>query len=361
MIRLPKFSALLALALSLPIAHAQEESDGSKWIVYKGPDDPGQNKRIVLISGDEEYRSEEALSQLGEILSERHGFDSTVLYAQDPARPGYVHPNKSFIPGLEALEEADLMIISTRFRALPDEQMEHIKAYLMAGKPVLGIRTATHAFQFPEDSKWAHWSWDYDGPKEEWKGGFGAVVLGTTWVEHHGWHGHESTRGIPQLGHPIANGIYKGDIWGPSDVYGLRLPIPEDWEPVAYGEVLAGMSPQDPPVGPGPYEEVPFYAHDDPDFHKNEPMMPIAWTKTYQLPGGEEGKAFTSTIGASVDLVAQGTRRLLVNATYWLLDMPVPTPGADVRLVGDYAPTMFGMKLDETWQDLSIKIEGFAN
>ena len=64
---------------------------------------------------------------------------------------------------------------------------------------------------------------------KEWDGGFGRQVLGETWINHHGDHGKQSTRGIICAGakdHPILRGIKDGDIWGPTDVYGVRLPLP---------------------------------------------------------------------------------------------------------------------------------------
>src|SRR6188768_2780893 len=119
------------------------ESD-SFAVVYEGGEGSGKGKHIVLITGDEEYRSEEALPQLGKILAKHHGFKCTVLFAI--GEDGTINPNASNIPGLEALASADLMVIFTRFRDLPDDQMKHIVSYLDAGKPVVGIRTATHAF-----------------------------------------------------------------------------------------------------------------------------------------------------------------------------------------------------------------------
>src|SRR6478735_3282384 len=117
-----------------------------QWLNFEGKADM---PRVVLVSGDEEYRSEEALPQLAKILSARHGFNCTVLFAQDPQKPGIINPNYAQnIPGLENLKSADLMIIFTRFRALPDRQMQYIDDYLKSGKPVIGIRTATHAFNF---------------------------------------------------------------------------------------------------------------------------------------------------------------------------------------------------------------------
>src|SRR5688500_17029698 len=108
------------------------------WVVYSGQDGPGKGKRVVLISGDEEYRSEEALPQLGKILAVHHGFTRKVLFAINP-EDGTIDPNRSNnIPGLESLKDADLVIIATRFRKLPDEQMKHFADYISSGRPIIG-------------------------------------------------------------------------------------------------------------------------------------------------------------------------------------------------------------------------------
>src|SRR5262245_65661752 len=100
--------------------------DDSLFVVYDGFDGPGKGKHVVLVSGDEEYRSEESLPQLGKILAKRHGFKCTVLFAIDP-KDGTINPDiKDNIPGLESLGSADLMVLFTRMRDLPDEQMKHI-------------------------------------------------------------------------------------------------------------------------------------------------------------------------------------------------------------------------------------------
>src|SRR5688500_2496432 len=71
------------------------------WVVYSRQDGPGKGKRVVLVSGDEEYRSEEALPQLGKILAVHHGFTCTVLFAVNP-EDGTINPNRNDnIPGLE--------------------------------------------------------------------------------------------------------------------------------------------------------------------------------------------------------------------------------------------------------------------
>jgi hypothetical protein len=162
------------------------------WVVYEGGDGPGKGKHIVLVSGDEEYRSEETLPQLAKILSTHHGFRCTVLFAIDP-KDGTINPNRNDnIPGLEHLDTADLLVLFTRFRALPDEQMKHLVDYIESGRPIIGLRTATHAFQIPSGSAFARYDWK----SKEWDGGFGRQVLGETWVTHHGNHGKESTRGL---------------------------------------------------------------------------------------------------------------------------------------------------------------------
>lgn len=299
------------------------------WVVVEGGEGPGKGKQVVLVSGDEEYRSEEALTQLAKILAKHHGFTCTVLYAIDP-KTGEISPNTSDnIPGLEALRTADLMVIATRFRNLPDEQMKEIVDYLKAGKPVIGMRTATHAFNIPKERAYAHFSWK--GEKSQ--GGFGREVLGESWVNHHGHHGHESTRGLVAADakdHPIVRGVADGDIWGPTDVYEVRLPLPGDSKPLILGQVLEGMKPDSPVV-------------EGADAKKNDPMMPVAWVKTYSVEGGPSGRVFTTTMGAASDLTSEGLRRLLVNACYWATGLEDKIPEkAVVDVVGTFEPTPFG-------------------
>ena len=323
-------------------------------------------KHVVLISGDEEYRSEEALPQLAKILSAKHGFRCTVLFAQDPSKPGIINANYAKnIPGLETLKSADLMIIFTRFRALPNEQMKFIDDYLKNGKPVIGIRTATHAFNFDSesDSNFIHYSNGYAGDKKEWADGFGRLVLGEKWISHHGHHKHESTRGIVSeagKSHPITNGIEDGDIWGPTDVYGVRLPLPGNSQPIILGEVMerkGNFDETDLFYGMRPTDTIPATKNDN-GVLVNDPMMPVAWTKSYQIPGGIEGKAFTTTIGAATDMLNAGVRRLLVNSVFWSMDMDVPAK-ADVGIVGDFKPTAYEFRDDNYWLKKQLKVEAF--
>ena len=295
------------------------------WIVLPGESGPGNGKNVVLVSGDEEYRSEEALPQLAKILAKRHGFTCTVLFAVD--KDGTINPNRNDnIPGLEALETADLLVLALRFRNLPDDQMKHIADYVDSGRPIIGMRTATHSFNIPNGKTYSRYSHN----SKEWDGGFGRQVLGETWVNHHGHHGVESTRGIIAPGaesHPILRGIKDGDIWGPTDVYTVKIPLPGDSMPLVLGQVLTGMKSDDKPLAG----------------KKNDPMMPIAWVKTYKGDSGKTGRVFTTTMGASQDLSSEGVRRMLVNASYWAVGLEDKIPAAsDVAVVGEYKPLPFG-------------------
>jgi type 1 glutamine amidotransferase len=282
------------------------------------------NKHIVLIGGDEEYRSEELLPQLAKILSTRHGFRCTVLYAIDP-RDGTINPDRADnIPGLEALDSADLMIIATRFRDLPDDQMKHIVDYVESGRPIIGLRTATHAFALKTSPTYRNYSWNNPD------GGFGRRVLGETWINHHGEHGKQSTLGAidpREANNAILKGIRRGELWSKTDVYEVRLPLPGDSRVLVFGQVLSGMTPNDAPA-PGKV---------------NDPMMPVAWVKTYTGTSGRPARVFTTTMGSAEDLLVEADRRLLVNACYWALGWERKIrANADVGLVGDYRPHPFG-------------------
>jgi type 1 glutamine amidotransferase len=306
--------AILLFAALLGAASAADDR-----LILSGKQGPGKGKRIVLVSGDEEYRSEQALPQLAKILAERHGFECIVLFAIDP-KDGTINPNySSNIPGLEALDTADLMILMTRFRDLPDAQMKHIVAYVDSGRPIVALRTATHAFDVKTSKTYARYSWN----SKEWDGGFGRQILGETWVAHHGKHAVQSTRGIfapGQEGHPILRGIRSGEIWAPTDVYKVRLPLPGDTQTLVLGQVLTGMNESDPPV----------------EGAVNDPMMPVAWTRM------ESRRVFTTTMGSAQDLLNAPFRRMLVNAAYWALKMESRIdPKSSVDLVGDYQPLPF--------------------
>ena len=93
----------------------------SHVLKYAGKEGPGKGRHIVLVAGDEEYRSEEAMPMLGKILSQKHGFDCTVVFPWD-AEGKYIDPNnQQGLRGLASLKNADLMLIGTRFRRPSEE------------------------------------------------------------------------------------------------------------------------------------------------------------------------------------------------------------------------------------------------
>ena len=302
-------------------------------LIYTGTNGPGVGRHIVLLAGDEEYRSEEAMPMMARILAFRHGFKCTVLFSMDPAS-GEIDPlNKTHLPGLEVLSSADLCFMFLRFRELPDSQMRHFVDFVNSGKPMIALRTSTHAFSYDlnKGSPYAKYDWRC----KEWPGGFGQQVLGETWVNHHGAHGKESTRGVLRAGDgsqerypataPVLQ-ILRGvkDIWGPSDVYAVTH-LPQDAQVLVWGQVLQGMRPSDAPVT-GP---------------KNDPMMPLIWLREHTGESGRKSQVLTSTIGAAVDLESEDLRRLFVNGCYYLTGLRVPQK-ADARCVGEYKPTYFG-------------------
>jgi type 1 glutamine amidotransferase len=294
------------------------------WAVYKGKGKPAPRKHIVFLTGDEEYRSEESGPMLAKILAERHGFDCTVLFAINPGE-GTIDPTiLNSIPGIEALNSADLCVLFLRFREWPDAQMKHFVDYLNSGRPIIGLRTATHAFLYQnKQSPYAKFSYD----SIEWPGGFGQQVLGETWVDHHGKHGAESTRGIPH--EPFREySILKGvtDLWGPTDVYTVSH-LGSDARILMWGQVLAGMKPTDPKL----------------EGKKNDPMMPLVWTREYTGEKGKTSRIFTTTMGAAVDFENAGLRRLFVNACYWALGLEKEISAhSNVDPVGEYKPSYFG-------------------
>ena len=308
------------LAAILIVCSISLGATAADWAGYQGKAGAGIGKHIVLLAGDEEYRSEEGLPQLAKILSQRHGFQCTVLFPIHPA-DGTIDPNNlTNVPGMHLLRTADLVILQFRFRELPDADMKHFVDYLHSGKPLIAIRTATHAFQYSRNpqSPYAR----FDRRSREWPGGFGQQVLGDTWVAHHGGHGTESTRGLidgTQAAHPVLRGVE--NVWGPTDVYRIIHLQPSDTV-LMHGLVLRGMTADSPP-----------------NFTKS--LMPLVWVRDYTWENGNTTRAITSTIGAAVDLRSEDLRRMFVNACYWLTGLDAPE-NADAAVVGEFEPGYFG-------------------
>jgi len=318
--------AATALVLLLMAAAPQARPPSTDpWIVYAGGEGPGKGRHIVFVTGEESYRSEESMPLMARILSRYHGFRCTVLFAVDPG-DGTINPNvKDNIPGLEALESADLMVAFLRWRELPDDQMKRIMDYTESGRPILGLRNATHPFRYDKrkDSPYAKFDWKSKDPE----GGWGRLVLGETWVSHYARNLVESTRcdaAGNAAGHPILKGIPKS-FWIPDDVYGISE-LNGDCTPLLLGQPLVGWKPDDPA-------------------RPDKRPIPIAWTKSYTGSRGKAARVFTTTMGHGDAFKIEEFRRLVANASYWCLGMEDQiAEKSRMDIVGAYAPGPIGGK-----------------
>jgi len=296
--------------------NSSAEPDTDRYILQlEGKDGPGKGKTVVLVSGDEEYRTEESMPMLAKILAEKHGFTCKVLFSWDEGG-SYIDPdNHQGVRGWHHLNSADLMIIGTRFRDPSIDDAKHITRFLNDGKPVIGIRTSTHAFKWLDDRSF--------GGKISFKD-FGPKVMGEGWVSHHGDHKKEGARGVIEsenANHPVLRGVE--DVFGPSDVYGVKRLTDEDTV-LLRGQVTENLNPDSKPVAA-----------------KNNPMQPLAWLHPYTSPNGSQGTTLCTTMGASVDLVSEDLRRLLINGVYHLTGIEVPSH-ADVAYVDPFYPSFYG-------------------
>ena len=322
-------------AAAAVLAFATMSAPAADTLVLKGKDGPGKGKHIVLVSGDEEYRSEESAPMLAKILSQKHGFDCTVVFAWTD---GYIDPNnQQGLRGLEALDSADLMIIGTRFRKPSDEEAKHVTSFLNKGKPVIGFRTATHAFNGGQKFG--------EGDSAISFGQFGRKVLGEQWVSHHGGHKREGARSVVEEAnkdHAILNGV--GEIFAPSDVYGVKH-LTDANTILMRAAVTKTLDPKSPNVEGG----------------KNDPMQAFVWLHPYVAPDGKtKGQSLCTTAGASVDFVDEDLRRVIVNGAYFLTGLKVPEK-ADVDYVDPFYPSFYGFIRDKAWfSGLDMQAEDYG-
>jgi rhodanese-related sulfurtransferase/type 1 glutamine amidotransferase len=215
-----------------------------------------ETKTVILISGEYEYKSAETLPKFRTFLESNH-----------PLRCVYLErtPGQD-IPGLEALEKADLVVLYVRRMTLPEEQLDRIKAYLERGKPLIGLRTASHAF-------------------ENWRA-FDKEVLGGAYGGHFGNSLVATARVIPEAAaHPILRGVERE--FGTGGSLYRNSPLPEASKVLLCGSVAG------------------------------EPEQPVAWTHEYR-----GARIFYTSLGHPKDFEHASFRQLLVNAIYWALDRP---------------------------------------
>ncbi len=236
---------------------------------------------LAIVMAEDEYRTEESLPRfaLQELGKE---FQVTLVYGSDQER----HE----IPGLEVLNDADVALFSVRRRTLPKEQLALIRQFIADGKPVVGIRTTSHAFALRGDA----------APPEGtdvWPE-FDAEVLGGNYQFHH--------PGGPQVTlspadkaqeHPILRGVNPAEFISAGSLY-LNSPLRPTTQPLLIGTI--------------------------PD----KAPEPVAWTHT--SPGG--GRVFYTSLGHIKDFEQPQFRRFLANGIRWAAGLDVnPNPEVDLK------------------------------
>ena len=242
---------------------------------------------VVFVTGDHEYGSEATMPLLAQELEKNYGLRVKVLKSSPDQNA------EENIPGLEALKKADLAIFFLRWRRLPAQQVKYIDAYLKSGKPVVGFRTSTHAFNYPKGH-----------PLEQWNA-FGEFALGSPpgWggkADHtHCGHGCSTDVSvIPEAAsHPVLTGVDTA-----FHVRSWLYKVLPDYPAKGSTWLLMGKA----------------VDSEKPGFISN----PIAWT--WQTPAG--GRVFTTTMGHPEDFAVEAVQHLVINGIHWALGKPVPQP-----------------------------------
>ena len=311
------------IVIAICLTAVMSATTSAQTLVYHDAtltDGIGSGKHIVFLAGDHEYRSEETLPALAKILAKNYGFKCTVLFNVDE-ETGEIVPGNNNMPGTEALETADLMVVFLRFQNFPDEQMQPIADYLERGGPVVGLRTSTHAFKIPAKSTFARFDFKYKG--EEFEKGFGRQILGETWVSHYGKNHVMCTRldvVEEQKDHPILRGVEKP--WAQCGGYWVE-PM-EDSTVLAMAQPLSEMTP------------------DSAEAEGKKPC-PGVWVREYTSQSGNTGRVFTTTHGASEDILDDDFRRMMLNGCLWAVGLEEQIAAdATIDFVGRYTPLTFG-------------------
>lgn len=268
---------------------------------------------IVFVTGDEEYRSEESMPMLAKMAERELGVTTEVLFALDSN--GIVNPNvNDHIAGLEALERADMMVLFTRWRALPDDQAKYILDFAESGKPMAGFRTSTHAFMYKDDSLRQHLNNDWP-----------TAVFGQQWITHHGHFedGHDPlTKVLLDSGSssPILHGLGAFDAYSwLYHVDGGEWEINPNTRPLLWGTSLRSKH-----EAAGRTDQFPM-------------TNPVAWTNDYK-----GARVFFTTLGHPYDWRNDNMRRLALNGMAWALEREIPVGGFATEFEGTYAPNNSG-------------------
>jgi len=226
---------------------------------------------VVFLIGEDEYHTAETLPAFAKEELEKRGLRCTFIYSDAK--------NKNEIPGLDALNSADLLFVSVRRRIPPPEQLAMIKAYVESGRPVVGIRTASHAFALLNKP---------DG----WPG-FDKEVLGGDYKMH---YDNTPEKGPPTVchvieaaaKHPILAGV-PAEFTSKGTLYRNKN-IAKDATPLLWGT-----------------------------FGDSGERENVAWTHAYK-----GGRVFYTSLGHPDDFQNAAFRKLLLNGVFWALERAVP-------------------------------------
>ena len=240
---------------------------------------------VVFVAGDHEYGGEQTLPLVAAELEKNYGFRTKVIKS---------YPNQNAekdIPGLEALDEADLAVFFLRWRQLPPDQLAHIEKYMKAGKPMMAFRTTTHAFNYPK----GHESADWNAFAEK---AFGAPP-GWGGKANHTHCGHECSTDVSIVASAAKNPLLRG-VEPTFHVRSWLYKVQPDYPAAGAEWLLMGKA-----VNPNKA-----------DFPDN----PVAWTwkNTYG------GNIFLTTMGHPEDFRVESFQRLVINAIHWGAGKKIP-------------------------------------
>ncbi|NQT00953.1 MAG: ThuA domain-containing protein [Planctomycetes bacterium] len=232
--------------------------------------------RVVFISAESEYGSAETLPEFANELKTKYGMYCEVLQGSTNKKDEGRH----YIAGMEALTNADLAVLFARRRALTAEQMKYFRQYMKSGRPLIGLRTASHAFDTRGNAPSGYAEWQKLDPE----------VLGGNYHGHHG-SGPKCavTTAAKAKSHPILAGV-KMPFTSDGSLYEVR-PLAKSTTRLLIGTI--------------------------PD---KEPE-PVAWTNRYK-----RSRIFYTSLGHPDDLNNPQFRKMLINAVFWALNRPVPKP-----------------------------------
>jgi nicotinamidase-related amidase/type 1 glutamine amidotransferase len=237
-------------------------------------------RKVAMLIGEPEYKTEISLPAFVKSDLAPLGFDVTIVH-NDPQDPDH-------FPGMaDAIRQADLVFISVRRHLPPKEQLDALRAHIAAGKPVVGIRTACHAWcvRDPKQNAAAAAKGKAAWPE------FDPEVIGGHYTNHYGAGPTTAVSLAPGAsGHPILRGVEVGKLVGNGSLYKVA-PLVESATPLLIGTIP---------------EQAP---------------EPIAWTN---LAGPQRARVFFTSLGHIDDFSNPAFRKLLVNGLFWALEDPYP-------------------------------------